>query len=386
LTPAPLLVTISYSPRKETSVQNLRIPGPTPCPPETLNELSRQMINHRGPEFADMQARLMERLRLFFRTSNDVYILTASGTGVMEAAIVNVLSEGDKVLAVSIGEFGDRFAEIAQAYRADVVRLNFEPGSQADPQAIADALAADPEIAAVLLTHNETSTGVTNDLATISKALRAVKQDVLIIVDAISSLGCIPFAMDGWGIDVATTCSQKGFMIPPGLAFVSLSPRAWVAYERSKMPKFYLDIGQYREYAKKGQPPWTPAVSLYYGLDLALDMMYREGLEQTNARHHDIAEYTRAKVRTLGMQLLAEGPQASDTVTSVRVPAGVDAAQLLKILHTDHDTVLASGQGKLTGKIVRIGHMGIVDKKDIDAAVDALGSALEKLGFRQPVA
>jgi aspartate aminotransferase-like enzyme len=366
-------------------VQNLRIPGPTPCPPETLNELSRQMINHRGPEFADMQARLLERLRLFFRTTNDVYVLTASGTGAMEAAIVNVLSEGDRVLAVSIGEFGDRFAEIAQAYRANVSRLNFEPGSQADPQAIAGALAADPDIVAVLLTHNETSTGVTNDLAAISKALRAVKQDVLVIVDAISSLGCIPFAMDGWGIDVATTCSQKGFMIPPGLAFISLSPRAWDAYERSKMPKFYLDVGQYREYAKKGQPPWTPAVSLYYGLDLALDMMYREGLEQTNARHHEIAEYTRGKVRALGMQLLAEGPQASDTVTSIRVPEGVDAAQLLKILNTEYDTVLASGQGKLTGKIVRIGHMGIVDRKDIDAAVDALGSALDKLGFRQPV-
>jgi aspartate aminotransferase-like enzyme len=367
-------------------VQNLRIPGPTPCPPETLNELSRQMINHRGPEFADMQARLMERLRLFFRTSNDVYVLTASGTGAMEAAIVNVLSEGDKVLAVSIGEFGDRFAEIAQAYRANVIRLNFEPGSQADAQAIADALAADPDIVAVLVTHNETSTGVTNDLAAISRALRAVKQDVLIIVDAISSLGCIPFAMDGWGIDVATTCSQKGFMIPPGLAFISLSPRAWDAYERSRLPRFYLDLGHYREYAKKGQPPWTPAVSLYYGLDLALDMMYREGPEQTNARHHEIAEYTRGKVRALGMQLLAEGPQASDTVTSIRVPEGVDAAQLLKILNTEYDTVLASGQGKLTGKIVRIGHMGIVDRKDIDAAVDALGAALNKLGYRQPVA
>jgi aspartate aminotransferase-like enzyme len=156
-------------------VQNLRIPGPTPCPPETLNELSRQMINHRGPEFADMQARLLDRLKLFFRTSKDVYVLTASGTGAMEAAIVNVLSEGDKVLAVSIGEFGDRFAEIAQAYRANVIRLNFEPGSQADSQAIANSLAADPEIVAVLLTHNETSTGVTNDLAAISKALRAVK-------------------------------------------------------------------------------------------------------------------------------------------------------------------------------------------------------------------
>jgi aspartate aminotransferase-like enzyme len=367
-------------------VQNLRIPGPTPCPPETLNELSRQMINHRGPEFAEMQARIMQRLKLFFRTSNDVYVFTTSGTGAMEAAIVNVLSEGDKVLSVSIGEFGDRFGEIAEAYRAGVVRLNFEPGSQADPGSVASALAADPGIVAVLVTHNETSTGVTNDMAAISKAVKGVNPDVLLIVDAISSLGCVPFATDAWQIDVATTASQKGFMIPPGLAFVSLSDRAWHAYERSNMRKYYFDIGKCREYATKGQTPFTPAVSLYYGLDLALDMLFREGLEQTNARHHDIAEYTRSKVRALGLKLLAEGPQASDTVTSLRVPEGISAADLLRILNSEYDTVLASGQGKLTGKIVRIGHMGIVDRKDIDAAVDALGSALDKLGYRQPVA
>lgn len=367
-------------------MQNLRIPGPTPCPPQTLAELSRQMINHRGPEFAAMQGRIMERLKRFFRTENEVYVFTASGTGAMEAAVVNVLSPGEHVLAVSIGEFGDRFADIAAAYGTEVRRLSFEPGTAADPKRIAEALAADPEIVAVLVTHNETSTGVTNDIAAISKAVRAVRPDVLLIVDAISSLGCIPYASDAWAIDISTTCSQKGFMIPPGLSFMSLSPRAWQAYERSTMPRYYFDVGKYREYASKGQPPFTPAVSLYYGLDLALEMMAQEGLEQTNARHHDVAEYTRRRVKALGLKLLAEGPQASDTVTSVVVPEGVKAAELLALLNSEYDTVLAAGQGKLMGKIVRIGHMGLVDKKDIDAAIEALAAALSRLGYKKPAA
>ena len=371
-------------PGKETTVQNLRIPGPTPCPPETLSELSRQMINHRGPEFADLQGRIVTRLKAIFRTQSEVYVYTTSGTGVMEAAIVNTLSPGDGVLAVSIGEFGDRFADIAEAFGADVTRLSFEPGTAAEPAAVAEALRARPDAVAVLVTHNETSTGVTNDIAAISKAVRAVKPDVLLIVDAISSLGCIPYAADAWDVDVSTTCSQKGFMIPPGLAFISLSPRAWAAYERSTMPKFYLDVGKYRDYAKRGQPPWTPAVSIYYGLDTALEMMTKEGLEQVNARHYAIADYTRAKVKTLGLTLLAEGPQASDTVTSVRVPEGVDAAALLGLLNKDYDTVLAAGQGKLAGKIVRIGHMGIVEREAIDAAVAALESALSRLGYKRP--
>ena len=366
-------------------MQNLRIPGPTPCPPETLNELSRQMINHRGPEFAEMQARIMERLKLFFRTENEVYVYTTSGTGVMEAAIVNTLSEGDKVLAVSIGEFGDRFGEIAEAFGADVqapeLRARYR---RPTPRSSPKTLEADTK--AVLVTHNETSTGVTNDIAAISKAVKAANPDVLLIVDAISSLGCLPFATDAWGVDVATTASQKGFMIPPGLGFITMSPRAWAAYERSNMRKFYMDIGKAKKYAEIGQTPFTPAVSLYYGLDLALDMMYQEGLEQTNARHHAVADYTRNRIKALGLKLLAEGPQASDSVTSVVVPEGVNAKELLAKLNSEHDTVLAAGQGKLAGKIFRIGHMGIVDTKDIDAAIEALATVLEQLGYKKPAA
>jgi aspartate aminotransferase-like enzyme len=344
------------------------------------------MINHRGPEFAALQARIMERLKRFFRTENEVYVYTTSGTGVMEAAIVNTLSPGDHVLAVSIGEFGERFAKIAEAYNAQVRRLDFEPGTAAQAEVIADALREDPEVKAVLVTHNETSTGVTNDLEAIGKAIRRVNPEVLYLVDAISSLGCIPFATDAWGVDVATTCSQKGFMIPPGLAFITLSPRAWAAYETAKMPRFYLDVALYRDYAKRGQPPFTPAVSLYYGLDHALAMIEAEGFEQVHGRHHDVAEYTRNRVRGLGLQLLARGNEASDTVTSVVIPEGVNAAQLLALLNSEFDTVLASGQGKLTGKIVRIGHMGIVDKADIDAAVNALSVALERQGYKRPAA
>jgi aspartate aminotransferase-like enzyme len=344
------------------------------------------MINHRGPEFAALQARIMERLKRFFRTENEVYVYTTSGTGVMEAAIVNTLSPGDHVLAVSIGEFGERFAKIAEAYNAQVRRLDFEPGTAAQAEVIADALREDPEVKAVLVTHNETSTGVTNDLEAIGKAIRRVNPEVLYLVDAISSLGCIPFATDAWGVDVATTCSQKGFMIPPGLAFITLSPRAWAAYETAKMPRFYLDVALYRDYAKRGQPPFTPAVSLYYGLDHALAMIEAEGFEQVHGRHHDVAEYTRNRVRGLGLQLLARGNEASDTVTSVVIPEGVNATQLLALLNSEFDTVLASGQGKLTGKIVRIGHMGIVDKADIDAAVNALGLALERQGYKKPAA
>ena len=364
--------------------QNLRIPGPTACPEDTLNELTRQMINHRGPEFADMQKRIMERLKNFFRTENDVYVYTSSGTSVMEASIVNTLSPGDHVLGVTIGEFGDRFIEIAKAFGAEVTELSFEPGTAADPRLVAEALAKDPEIKAVLVTHNETSTGVTNDVEAIGKAIRAVNPEILYIVDAISSLGCLPFNTDAWGVDVATTCSQKGFMIPPGLAFITMNARAWKAYETSKMSKYYLDIGKYKSYAERGQPPFTPAVSLYYGLDKALDMIWNEGFEQVNARHAHIGEYTREKARGLGLEMLAKGPEASNTVTSIRMPEGINAAEVLKILNSEYDTVLAAGQGKLMGKIVRIGHMGIVEESDINSAILALEAALERLGYKKP--
>jgi aspartate aminotransferase-like enzyme len=348
--------------------------------------MSKQMINHRGPEFAEMQKRIMARLKTFFRTENEVYVLTTSGTGAMETAVVNVLSPGDRVLVVSIGEFGERFADICTAYGVEASKLNFEPGTPADPQAVADALTKDNSFAAVLVTHNETSTGVTNDIGAIAKAVRGVRPEILIVVDAISSLGCVPFATDTWTVDVAVTASQKGFMIPPGLAFATLSERAWKAYERSTMPKYYFDIGKAKSFAERGQTPWTPAVSLYFALDLALEMMVKESLESITSRHAEIGEFTRNEVKALGLRLLCEGPNASNTVTSVVVPDGISAAELLSMLNKEYETVLAGGQGKLAGKIVRIGHLGLVEKADIKTAVVALGDALERLGYKKPAA
>jgi aspartate aminotransferase-like enzyme len=348
--------------------------------------MSKQMINHRGPEFAEMQKRIMARLKTFFRTENEVYVLTTSGTGAMETAVVNVLSPGDRVLVVSIGEFGQRFADICGAYGVEATKLEFEPGTPADPQAVADALAKDDTFVAVLVTHNETSTGVTNDIGAIAKAIRGVRPEILILVDAISSLGCVPFATDAWTVDVAVTASQKGFMIPPGLAFATLSPRAWKAYERSTMPKYYFDIGKAKSFAERGQTPWTPAVSLYYALDLALDMMVKESLESITSRHAEIGDFTRSEVKALGLRLLCEGPNASNTVTSIVVPEGINAPELLSMLNKEYETVLAGGQGKLAGKIVRIGHLGLVEKADIKTAVVALGDALERLGYKKPAA
>lgn len=365
---------------------NLRIPGPTPCPPETLDEMSKQMINHRGPEFAEMQKRIMARLKTFFRTENEVYVLTTSGTGAMETAVVNVLSPGDHVLVVSIGEFGERFADICDAYGVKYTKLGFEPGTAAEPAAVAEALAKDPSLVAVLVTHNETSTGVTNDIAAIARAIRAVKPEILLVVDGISSLGCVPFATDAWTVDVAVTASQKGFMIPPGLAFATMSERAWAAYKRSTMPKYYFDIGKAQSFAERGQTPWTPAVSLYFALDLALEMMTKEGVESITSRHAEIGEYTRTKVRALGLGLLAQGKTASNTVTSVLVPEGVNAGELLALLNKEYATVLAGGQGKLAGKIVRIGHMGYTEKSHIDDAVSALAAALDRLGYKRAAA
>lgn len=361
---------------------NLRIPGPTPCPPDVLEACGRQMINHRGPEFADMIARMTAKLQKLFQTRYDVFILTCAGTGVMEAAIVNTLSPGDKVLNVSIGVFGNRFAQIAEAYGARVTRLDVEWGKAADPEEVARAVQADPELKAVLVTHNETSTGVTNDLGAIAKAIRRVRPDILILVDAVSSLGAIPLPIDEWDLDVVVTGSQKGWMVPPGLGFVAVSPRAWQAHEKAKMPRFYFDFSKAKDYLQRGQTPWTPAVSVFFGLDLALEKLEAEGLESIFARHRRVADLTRQGVKSLGLELFADESVASDTVTAVKVPDGVEGARLTKLMREEHGVVLAGGQTTLAGKIFRVGHLGWVSEADIKATIDALRVALPKLGYQ----
>ncbi len=359
---------------------NLRIPGPTPVPQDILEAVGRPMVNHRGREFASLIQRVAERLKDFFLTRNDVMILSASGTGGMESAVVNTLSPGEKVLAVSIGAFGERFASIAEAYGADVTMLPYEWGQAVRPEDVRHALKQDAAIKAVLVTHNETSTGVTNPLEEIAAVVR--ETDKLLLVDAVSSLGAIPLDMDGWGLDAVVTGSQKGWMVPPGLAFAALSERGWKANETARMPRFYFDLAKHRDALPKGQTPFTPTISVFFGLDLALERMGVEGLERIFARHARMGRMVRDGVKSLGLNLLCEDERyASDTVTAVKCPEGVDVGQLRNLLEDEFGVVLAGGQAKLSGKIFRVGHLGLVDEADIRNAIEALEKALPKLGY-----
>jgi len=363
-------------------VMNLRIPGPTPVPPEVLEAGARPMIDHRGREFAAILDRITARLKEFFHTENDVFLLTTSGTGGMEAAVVNTLSPGDRVLAISIGAFGDRFANIAETYGAEVTRLNVEWGKAVDPEDVRRALAVDGSIKAVLVTHNETSTGVTNPLEEIARVVREF--DKLLLVDAVSSLGSIPLYTDDWGLDFVVTASQKGWMAPPGFAMVSVSPRAWEAYAQARMPRFYLDVGKAKDYLARGQTPWTPVVSVAYSLDLALEILAREGLENIFARHRRIGQMVRDGIKALGLELFADERFASNTVSAIKAPEGVEVKALRTLLEDEYDLVVAGGQAQLSGKIFRIGHLGLVSEEDIRATLDALGKALPRVGYAVP--
>lgn len=361
--------------------QNLRTPGPTPVPEDIVAAMSEPMINHRGPEFFDLITEATEKLKQVFMTQNDLYILTASGTGALEAAIVNTLSPGDKVLGISAGSFGDRFCDAAEAYGAEVQRLSFEWGDPIDPQAVRQALRDNPEIKAVLITHNETSTGVTHDLENIARIAKE-EFDKLILVDAVSSLGCIPLPVDGWQCDVVGTASQKGFMIPPGLAFVSLNEAAHQAQKTATMPRFYFDLVAAQRYLERGQTPWTPNVSAMYGLRFALDKMLDEGMENIFARHASVGQFTRDGVKNLGLELLCtDETRASDTVTAIKMPQGVDGSKLMGLMRTEENVVLAGGQGKLSGKIFRIGHLGYVSQADIEEVLETLKRVLPRVGF-----
>ena len=357
----------------------LRIPGPTPCPPEVLQAMGWPMINHRGPEFKRILYDVTDKLKQVFQTSNDVLILTGSGTGGLEAAAVNTLSPGDKVLSVSIGVFGDRFAAIARQFGADIISLSFDWGKAADPSAVRQSIKANPDIKAVLVTHNETSTGVTNDLGAISQAVK--ESGKLLLVDAISSLGSINLPVDDWHCDVVVTGSQKGWMVPPGLAMVSISPEAWQAHSKARMPRFYWDFTQAKNYLEKGQNPWTPAISVVFALSVSLDMMLKEGLPKIFAKQARVGQTTRDGLKTLGLPLFAEESHASDTVTAVASPDGLDIKKLRQIMQDEHHIVLAGGQQRLDGKIFRIGHLGWVTEDDIKSVMSALKVALPKAGF-----
>ncbi len=360
-------------------MESLRIPGPTPLPNEVLQVMSRQMINHRGVEFGQMLQDVTGKLKQLFQTKGDVFLLTGSGTGGLEAAIVNTLSPGDKVLSVSIGVFTERFASIAEQFGAEVIPLCFEWGRAADADAVRQALQAEPKIKAVLVTHNETSTGVTNDLASINSIVKEF--DKLLLVDAISSLGSINLPVDDWHCDVTVTGSQKGWMAPPGLTMVSVSQKAWQAHSKAKMPRLYWDFAPAKSYLEKGQTPWTPAISTVFALSVSLEMMLKEGLTNIIARHARVSKAAREGIKSLGLSLFAEESHASNTVTAVATSDGLDTKKMLKILREEHEVVLAGGQQRLDGKIFRIGHLGWVTEDDIKTVISALKVALPQAGF-----
>jgi aspartate aminotransferase-like enzyme len=355
----------------------LRIPGPTPCPPQALEAMGRQMINHRGPEFGKILNSITGKLKQVYQTKGDVFVLTASGTGGLEAAIVNTLSPADKVLSISNGAFGERFADIAEEYGGEVTRLNFEWGKPVDLEVIEKTLKANGNIKAVLATHNETSTGMTNNIGEISAIVK--KFDKLLLVDAISSLGCIDLPTDDWKCDIVVTASQKGWMVPPGLAMVSVSERAWQAHSKAKMPHYYLDFSKAKDYLQKGQTPWTPAISIFYALDVTLDLMLNEGLNNIFTRHARVAETARNGVKSLGLSIFPDERYVSNTVTAVNATDKINVTKLIQSLRDEYNVVLAGGQQRLSGKIFRIGHLGLVYEKDIRSVLEAMNKALPRV-------
>jgi aspartate aminotransferase-like enzyme len=365
---------------------NLRIPGPTALPPAVRDALARQMINHRGPEYAALQAEVLEHLRHFFQTESDILLFSASGSGGLEAAVVNTLSPGNKVLAVSIGAFGDRFAAIAEAYGAHVSRVSVPWGRAAQPEMVAAALEEAGHVRAVLVTCNETSTGVMNDVAAIAREVHGAAAKPLLLVDAISALGAVDLPMDSLGIDVLISGSQKAWMAPPGITMLGVSARAWAAHAHAHMPRFYWDFTKQRAAQAKGQDAWTPSVTTMYGLQAGLRLMRAEGREAIFARHERIAAQTQRGLVALGFRLFSEAGHRSRTVTAAEPPPGVDAKSLIAHAREHHGVVLAGGQEQLAGKIVRVGHMGWVEEEHIADTCDALAAALQALAAHRSVA
>jgi aspartate aminotransferase-like enzyme len=357
----------------------LMIPGPTPVPENVLLALAKHPIGHRSGEFSQIMAEVTANLKWLHQTENDVLMLTVSGTGAMEAGIINFFSPGDRVLVVHNGKFGERWAEVAKAFALDVVEVTAAWGQPIDPSAVKAALDADTgkAIKGVVVTHSETSTGVINDLETIAKHIKA--HGALSIIDAVTSLGASNVPIDAWSLDVVCSGSQKGFMIPPGLGFVTVSPKAWEAYKVAKLPRYYMDLGKYSKGAAKNTTPFTPPVNLIFALQAALTMMKAEGLENIFARHLRHMHATRAAITAMGLALYAPEGHGSPAITAV-APTTVDAEQIRSVMKKKFDIVLAGGQDDLKGKIFRIGHLGFVCDRDILTALAALEATISELG------
>ncbi len=360
----------------------LMTPGPTPVPSEVLLAQARPMIHHRAPIYTEVLLGVLADLKYVFQTGNEVLIYASSGTGGMESAVVNLFSPGDKVVVVSTGNFGERWAKICDAYGLNVIKLEYEWGTKANPQDVADVLERDSEIKGILATHSETSTGVLNDIEEMGRIVS--DYPAVLVVDAISGLGACELKTDEWKVDVVVAGSQKALMTPPGLSFVSVSDKTWAMAEKSTLPKFYFDWGKTRDALHKPSPqsPFTPAISTMLGLSEALKAIREETLEAVLKRHALIGKATREGVKALGLTLFAPEDEKANSVTAIKAPEGIDAQQIVKAMREKHGITIAGGQSKLRGKIFRIGHCGYYDKFDILTTLAGLEMALGDLGYR----
>jgi aspartate aminotransferase-like enzyme len=351
------------------------------CAQAVLEAAARPLINHRDQEFAAMLARIDEALRPAFGTGGEVLLLGSSGTGALEAAVANFLSPGERLLSCAVGSFGKRFADIATTYGCVVEPFETAPGAAVDPAALRARLEADPrrEISGVLLTHNETSTGVACDMAALAPALR--EHGAFTLVDSISGLGASAFRMDEWGYDVVVSASQKGFAAPPGAAMLAASDRAWKRAQSSRSPRFYFDVSRARKSAAQGQMPWTPPISIVYALDVALQRFHAEGAAAVQSRIARFADAVRAALERLGFTIFSQPGAHSPTVVAAYPPPGIEARILLDRLRLRHGVVLAGGLEELSGKIVRFGTMGDVCEVDLLGAIAAIELELVALGL-----
>ena len=357
----------------------LMTPGPTPVPEIVMLEMAKPIIHHRTTQFQEVIKQVEEDLKYVFQTKNEVLIFAASGTGAMEASVANLLSPGDTAICVRGGKFGERWTEICDAYKVKAVNIDVEWGKAVNPGIIDEALKKSPEAKAVFVTLCETSTGV--EIDTKSIAAIVAKTKAVLVVDAISGLGACQLKTDEWGVDVVVTGSQKGLMIPPGLAFVSVSPKAWELVKQSKLPKYYFDFIASKKALEKTDTPYTPAITLMIGLAKALKMMKEETIEGVIARHEKLAKATRAAVVAMGLELFA--PTApSAAVTPVKAPAGIDGEQIVKALKSKYGIWVAGGQAELKGKVFRIAHLGYMADTDVLMTISALEMVLVELGAK----
>jgi aspartate aminotransferase-like enzyme len=358
----------------------LMAPGPTPVPSEVLLAMAQPMLHHRTPEYEALFIEVRAGLKRLVQTSQDVIPLACSGTGAMEAAVVNTLSTGDTVAVVNAGKFGERWVEICRAYGVRVLELTAPYGETVPAERVAETLRKTPGLAAVVTQHSESSTGVLHDVRGYASVTRST--DAILIVDAVSSLGIANLEMDAWGVDVVVAGSQKGLMLPPGLGFCALSERAWARTRTSKLPKYYFDLAEERKTVVKNEAHFTPAVSIVIGLRTVLGMLESEGLANVFKRHDRLARATRAGVEALGLGLFCKATP-SPALTAVTTPPGLNSEQIVTAYSKTHNITIAGGQGEMKGRIFRLGHMGYAAELDVIVALAALEQVLAELG--QPV-